>query len=126
MKRSLLEFEIDAFQVSSINQSIIHGSYPNIGADRIATVAAAVRQYADHEVLLVFDFGTATTLTAVDRAGKFLGGFISIGLRKNIRCSSFEHRAAARFKASPWHTRLRKGFPFLRKARSSAAVCSGI
>jgi type III pantothenate kinase len=84
LKRSLLEFEIDAFQVSSINQSIIHGSYPNIGADRIATVAAAVRQYADHEVLLVFDFGTATTLTAVDRAGKFLGGFISLGLGKTF------------------------------------------
>jgi type III pantothenate kinase len=35
-------------------------------------------------VLLVFDFGTATTLTAVDKTGKFLGGFITLGLGKTF------------------------------------------
>jgi type III pantothenate kinase len=84
LRHCLLEFEVDAFQVTSKNQAIIQGGYSTIGADRVATAAAAVRRYPEHEVLLVFDFGTATTLTVVDKSGKFLGGFITLGLGKTF------------------------------------------
>ncbi len=84
LKQCLLEFEVDPFQVTTINQTIIHGGYTSLGADRVATAAAAVQRYPECEVLLVFDFGTATTLTAVDKTGKFLGGFITLGLGKTF------------------------------------------
>jgi len=84
LKHCLLAFEVDAFQVTSKNQTIIHGGYTTLGADRIATAAAAVRRYPEREILLVFDFGTATTLTAIDRTGKFLGGYITLGLGKTF------------------------------------------
>jgi type III pantothenate kinase len=80
LKRCLSELEIDTHQITAASQNIIHGHYPTIGTDRIASAAGALRQFPKEQILLVFDFGTATTLTAVDKSGKFLGGFISLGL----------------------------------------------
>jgi type III pantothenate kinase len=49
-----------------------------LGADRIATAAAAYELYRGPVV--VVDFGTATTITAVDRRGALIGGTIMPGL----------------------------------------------
>lgn len=49
-----------------------------VGADRIATAAAAYDIY--RAPVAVVDFGTATTITAVGRDGAFLGGAIMPGL----------------------------------------------
>jgi type III pantothenate kinase len=82
LKRCLSELEIDTHQITAQSQNIIHGHYPTIGTDRIASAAGALHQFPKEQICLVFDFGTATTLTAIDKTGKFLGGFISLGLGK--------------------------------------------
>ncbi|MEQ9002188.1 MAG: type III pantothenate kinase [Pseudomonadales bacterium] len=51
-----------------------------VGADRIADAMGAVKLYPGRN-LIVVDFGTATTLTAITREGEFLGGNILPGVR---------------------------------------------
>src|SRR5277367_6133453 len=82
LKRCLADLEIDTQQITAQAQRSIHGYYPTIGTDRIASAAGAIQRFPKEDLFLVFDFGTATTLTAVDKTGKFLGGFISLGLGK--------------------------------------------
>ncbi len=50
-----------------------------LGADREVACVAAVKKYG--APLIVLDFGTATTVDAVDENGVYLGGCISAGLR---------------------------------------------
>lgn len=50
-----------------------------LGSDRSVTAMAAVEKYG--APLIVIDFGTATTLDAVDADGSYLGGTIGTGLR---------------------------------------------
>jgi type III pantothenate kinase len=51
-----------------------------VGADRIADAIGALKLFPGRN-LIVVDFGTATTLTAITRAGEFLGGNILPGVR---------------------------------------------
>lgn len=51
-----------------------------VGADRIADAIGAVTLYPGRN-LIVVDFGTATTLTAITKDGEFLGGNILPGVR---------------------------------------------
>jgi type III pantothenate kinase len=51
----------------------------HMGADRSVTDMAAYRKYGGP--LIVIDFGTATTMDAVDENGVYLGGTIGTGLR---------------------------------------------
>ncbi len=50
-----------------------------LGADRIANAAAAVKLY--RLPVIVIDFGTATTFDIVDKHKKFVGGIIAPGLK---------------------------------------------
>ena len=50
-----------------------------LGADRIANAAAAVKYYKLPAI--VIDFGTATTFDIVDKDKKFVGGIIAPGLK---------------------------------------------
>ena len=50
-----------------------------LGSDRSVTAMAAIEKYG--APLIVIDFGTATTLDAVDSDGSYLGGTIGTGLR---------------------------------------------
>ncbi len=50
-----------------------------VGSDRIANAVAAKELYG--KPAAVIDFGTATTITVVDRAGDFVGGSILAGVR---------------------------------------------
>ena len=49
-----------------------------VGADRVANAAAAHHIYGG--ILIVIDFGTATTLDAVSKEGDYLGGAIAPGI----------------------------------------------
>lgn len=49
-----------------------------IGADRIADAVAAKASFG--APVVVVDFGTATNLEVIDRAGRFIGGIIAPGL----------------------------------------------
>ena len=51
-----------------------------IGADRIVTALAAKTLYPERE-LLVVDFGTATTVDAINKEGDYLGGAIFSGAK---------------------------------------------
>ena len=72
--------DLDLFQVTAQNQTVISDTYTTMGADRVANAAGALKIYGKKDVAVVIDFGTATTLTAVDPQGKFLGGMITLGL----------------------------------------------
>ena len=54
----------------------------NLGMDRVVDCVAALARYAPP--LAVFDMGTATTLSVVDREGVFRGGMILAGLSLSL------------------------------------------
>jgi type III pantothenate kinase len=84
IERFRAEETIECLQITSDNQKLISNTYPSLGIDRIANVAAAVNLYVRSNVAIVLDMGTATTLTAADSSGKFLGGMITLGLGKTF------------------------------------------
>lgn len=54
-----------------------------VGADRIADAIAATTLFPDRNII-VGDFGTATTFSAITREKEFLGGVILAGLRLSM------------------------------------------
>jgi len=76
--------------------SVSAGTYPykidylpasSVGADRLADALAGFMQFGGP--IVVVDFGTATTLNVVDKAGTFLGGVIAPGAR--LMAKALEH-----------------------------------
>jgi type III pantothenate kinase len=61
---------------------LLKGTYETMGADRIANAVAGHKIYGGEKDILILDFGTCTTLTAVGSDGTFRGGFITLGLGK--------------------------------------------
>ncbi|HEX7038100.1 MAG TPA: type III pantothenate kinase [Pseudomonadales bacterium] len=59
---------------------ILYKDPREVGADRIADAMGALKLFPNRN-LIVVDFGTATTLTAITKAGEFLGGNILPGVR---------------------------------------------
>ena len=53
-----------------------------LGSDLVVDAVAACAQYP--RPILIFDMGTATTLSVIDRDGNYLGGMIMPGLRKSV------------------------------------------
>jgi type III pantothenate kinase len=67
--------------VDAVDQTLIDIHMPNpkqVGADRIANAAAAVKRWG--APVIVVDFGTATNIDVVDTAGAYSGGAIAPGL----------------------------------------------
>ncbi len=54
----------------------------SVGADRLCNAVAGVQKYG--VPLLVFDFGTATTIDCIDPNGDYLGGVIAPGIITSI------------------------------------------
>ncbi|MFU8817184.1 MAG: type III pantothenate kinase [Pseudomonadales bacterium] len=59
---------------------ILYKDPKEVGADRIADAIGALKLYPGRNIIVV-DFGTASTLTAITKAGEFLGGNILPGVR---------------------------------------------
>lgn len=59
---------------------ILYKDPREVGADRIADAMGALKLFPNRN-LIVVDFGTASTLTAISKAGEFLGGIILPGVR---------------------------------------------
>jgi len=59
---------------------ILYKDPKEVGADRIADAIGALKLFPGRN-LIVVDFGTATTVTAVTEQGEFLGGNIVPGIR---------------------------------------------
>ncbi|GJM06444.1 MAG: type III pantothenate kinase 2 [marine bacterium B5-7] len=55
-----------------------------LGADRIANAVAALAQFPNKH-LLILDFGTATTLCAINKKGAYLGGSIMPGMKISMQ-----------------------------------------
>jgi type III pantothenate kinase len=62
---------------------ILYKDPKEVGADRIADAIGALKLFPKRN-LIVVDFGTATTVTAITAAGEFLGGNIIPGIRLAI------------------------------------------
>lgn len=57
---------------------ILYEDPKQVGADRLVNAVAAIHKYGTP--CIVVDFGTATTLDAITRAGEYLGGTIMPGI----------------------------------------------
>jgi type III pantothenate kinase len=85
VKAALAERNIRAFEVTQKGTAhLIKNTYETMGADRIANAVAAHKIYGGEKDVLILDFGTCTTLTAVGSDGTFRGGFITLGLGKTL------------------------------------------
>jgi len=84
--------EVFSFTPKMVNASmnmkldLSHYDTSLIGSDRIVVCEAAIAKYTTP--LIVFDFGTATTINVVDHNGCFLGGSILPGLVMGINALS--------------------------------------
>lgn len=61
----------------------IRTDYPGeLGSDLVAEAVAAIAKYP--KPILIFDLGTATTISVVDQNGAYLGGMLYPGLRISV------------------------------------------
>ncbi|QQR59435.1 MAG: type III pantothenate kinase [Candidatus Melainabacteria bacterium] len=82
---ALHEQGFDPREIRLDMQKGIRGFYPTFGTDRLANCYAAYKIYGSKcDNLLVLDFGTATTISAVSSAGEFLGGMITLGFQDTL------------------------------------------
>jgi type III pantothenate kinase len=73
--------EVPFYQVTAMMQTGLKNRYDDpgaVGADRIVNAVAAGRYYSYPTIIV--DFGTATTVCAVDTEGAYRGGAILPGL----------------------------------------------
>lgn len=62
--------------------SLLVDSPSSLGSDRIVDAVGALSQYP--APLIIFDMGTATTISAIDRDQNYLGGIICPGIRVSL------------------------------------------
>jgi len=84
--------------ISVVNQSILKADNGELGADLVSAAAAAFKLHAKGKPVAVVGLGTAITLTAVDRDGKFKGAWFTLGLKQTRdtlaeRCALLDHVA---------------------------------
>jgi type III pantothenate kinase len=80
-------FDIEPFSLRAGAKTGLKIRYKNpaeVGADRIAGAVGAVARYPDED-LLIIDFGTATTVEAVNADREYLGGALVPGLLVSMR-----------------------------------------
>lgn len=77
---------VNTHLIDLANQQVVSNTYPTMGTDRLANLAAAHKIHGQrNQSTIVIDFGTATTLSAIDESGKFIGGAITLGLKKTLQ-----------------------------------------
>lgn len=70
----------EIFEVKPHTQKLLSNMHPEMGADRIASAAAAWKIYGKGQPTIAMTFGTATTLLAISSEGRIVGGYIAPGL----------------------------------------------
>lgn len=86
----LTPFEVEAEKVGI---PVLVDNPGEVGADRIANVAACIHLYKLPAI--VVDFGTATTFDVISETGQYLGGIIAPGVRSSLE--SLAEKAEALF-----------------------------
>lgn len=78
------------FEINSNNQIFILDTYKTLGIDRVCNLIGALKHkaYNGSDYVVVFDFGTATTVTVCDKERKFLGGLIKAGIQTELKSLS--------------------------------------
>ena len=80
---------VKVFEITLDKQNIIKNTYSTLGMDRVCNLIGALRSFSSlNTPVLVFDFGTATTMTASDSKGNFLGGIITTGCETELKAIS--------------------------------------
>jgi type III pantothenate kinase len=79
--------KVPTIAISLDKQKSITDTYPTLGHDRLANCVAALEFYVKDaaDAAIVIDFGTATTLTGVSKAGRLMGGLITLGLKSTMQ-----------------------------------------
>ena len=90
-------FDREALTVDPATNSgmpVLYKPPSDVGADRVVNAVAAYELYgrANHNPLIVVDFGTATTFDAISAAGEYVGGVICPGI--GISADALFQRAA--------------------------------
>ena len=80
------DHKITFHEINLTNQQIIRDTYPTLGIDRVCNLIGALKLFKNPEApIIVFDFGSATTMTACDQNGNFLGGIIRTGFEVELK-----------------------------------------
>ena len=80
------DYDIKFIQLETSKQKIIKNTYPTLGVDRVCNLIGAINSLKElNSTLVVFDFGTATTMTACDKDHNFLGGLIHTGCEIELK-----------------------------------------
>lgn len=76
-------FNLDPFILDAKIDTGIRNYLPGIGADLVADNLAAITRYP-RQNLIVIDFGTATTVTAISHDRQYLGSSLLAGLKTSM------------------------------------------
>ncbi|MBI2996009.1 MAG: type III pantothenate kinase [Candidatus Melainabacteria bacterium] len=83
------DYQIKFVEINIKNQSVIKNTYPTLGVDRVCNLTAALNTLGNvKSPIVIFDFGTATTITSCDQNGNFLGGIITTGCEIELKAIS--------------------------------------
>ena len=83
------DYNIKFTEIDTTKQNTIKNTYPTLGIDRICNLIGALKSFDNlKSPLVVFDFGTATTITSCDQNGIFLGGMIKTGCETELKAIS--------------------------------------
>ena len=86
IKRIAKDHDIKFIQLETAEQRIIKNTYPTLGVDRVCNLVGAINSFKVlNSPVIVFDFGTATTMTACDKDYNFLGGLIHTGCEIELK-----------------------------------------
>jgi pantothenate kinase type III len=91
-KAKSLNIEIKNIEIIKAEPEKFLGSYRGFGADRFYKLLKASEQFPQKNIILI-DFGTATTYSAISSEGVFLGGFISPSIYLSL-LALHEHSSA--------------------------------
>lgn len=80
------DYKIKLVEITVSNQGIIKNTYPTIGIDRVLNLISALNSTKGlNSPIVVFDFGSATTVTSCDKNGNFSGGLIKAGFELELK-----------------------------------------
>lgn len=80
------DYKIKFVEITNSNQGIIKNTYATIGIDRVLNLIGGLNSFRGlTSPIVVFDFGSATTVTSCDQNGYFLGGLIKAGFELELK-----------------------------------------
>ena len=83
------DYKVSFMEMDISKQNIIKNTYPTLGIDRVCNLIASLKSFQGlKSPIIIFDFGTATTITSCDQDGKFLGGLITTGCEIELKAIS--------------------------------------